>query len=94
MPNGRARRPDPNPGEQDLPEFPPEPTAGVQKWLVEYIEVGNEEIKVIDYLVRNGVVTSERRERTLTEQEVETLYRQSTKRTFSETMDHISSLAD
>lgn len=89
---GRRRNPDPD--EQELPEFPPTPTAGETKWLVEYITIGNEEAWVTDYLVRNGVVTSERRERRLTEQEVEVLYRQGVKRKFSDTMDHVSSLAD
>ncbi len=89
---GRGRVPDPD--EQELPEFPPTPTAGETKWLVEYITIGNEEAWVTDYLVRNGVVTSERRERRLTEQEVDVLYRQGTKRTFSAMMDHVSSLAD
>ena len=94
MTPARGRGIPPDPAEQELPEFPPNPTVGVDKWMVEYVKVGNENILVVDYLVRDGVVTSERRERFLTDQEVDVLYQQGTKRTFTETMDHISSLAD
>lgn len=91
---GRARqRPQPNPGKQELPEFAPNVLVITEMWLTEYIEIGSEAIKVVDYLIRDGVVTSERRERVLTEQEVNTLYRSGIKRTFDETCDHISSIA-
>ena len=89
---GRGRKPDPN--EQELPEFPPDTTTGVERWHVDYVEVGNKEVMVVDYLVRDGVVTDERRERNLTEAEVATLYSGRQKKTFSEWMDHVSSLAD
>lgn len=78
-----------------MPEFPPgQPTTDVEQWYVEEIIIGNEDIMVVDYLVRGGVVTSERRERFLTEQEVQVLYQQGRKRTFSDMMGDVSGLAE
>ena len=89
-----SRRRNPDPGQQELPEFPPAVTAGTEKWLTEYIEISNDSIMCMDYLVRDGIVTSERRERVLTDAEVTALYASGQKRTFDATCDHISSLAN
>lgn len=88
------RRNTPDPSEQELPQFPPDPTVGVEQWLVESVHIGNVDIDLLDYCVRDGVLTSERRPRSLTEQEVNTLYRSGAEKTFTEWMDHISGLAE
>lgn len=45
-----------------------------EEYWVDHYEIYNDRIVVIDTLVRNGVLTSERRERTLTTAQVDGLF--------------------
>ena len=84
----------PKPGDQNLPVGPPSQDSKTRQYKVLNQDIGNEDVTVIDYLVVNGVVTSERRERKAKPEKLKALRRSQDRSTFAEWEAHIHSLAE
>ncbi len=78
---------------QRLPTGSGSSTPHTEQWDVESIFIDNEIIRVIDIMVRNGELTSERRERTLTTAQVDSLFANQQARKFDTWLSNIHGFA-
>lgn len=78
---------------QKLPKGPQTSRSIDEEYWVDHYEIFNDHIVVIDVLVRNGVLTSERRERTLTTAEVDGLFANQASKQFGTWMSNIHGFA-
>lgn len=78
---------------QKLPKSSPSSRSIDEQYWVDHYEIYNDHIVVFDVLVRNGELTSERRERTLTTAEVDSLFSSQQARSFGTWMSNIHGFA-
>lgn len=78
---------------QILPKGPQSSRSIDEEYWIDLIEITNDGIRVFDVLVRNGELTSERRERTLTTAEVDGLFANQAAKKFGTWMSNIHGFA-
>ena len=76
-----------------LPKGPQTPSSGTEEYWVDHYQIYNDRIIAIDVLVRDGELTSERRERTLTTAQVDGLFANQTPKKFGTWMSNIHGFA-